>query len=231
MGALLDRVSKSMKEFGGNQVDFYKKNSIFMLDKYSKSDELCRAISPLDIQVGRFYHLQYLDDSNWMKYSPIFCVDYKKLNQITIFIGINFNFIPLEIRSGIFDKYITEKDFEENRSLKVDFKGAYVELLRHGFEYSMVEYNLSQIKIAHNIGLELLPRFLYSSYPKNKYDPNKLMEIWTSKIKTREKRHQEITLSVLSDFYKIGSKIDQKYESLSGHIERIRKSFIKFGNK
>ncbi len=231
MGALMDRVKLSMQVFGDGQVDFYKKNSLFMLDKYSKSEERCRAISPIDIQVGRFYHLQYLDDSNWMRYSPIFCVEYKKLDQITVVIGINFNFIPLEIRSLIFDKYILEKDFEENRPLKVDFKGAYIELLRLGFEYSIVEYNLSQIKIVHSIDLELLPRFLYSSYPKNKYDPNKLMEIWSAKIKTREKRHQEITMSNLSDFYKIGEEVDKKYESLSGHIDRIRKSFQKFGNK
>lgn len=227
----MDRVKLSMMVFGSNQVDYYKSNTMFMLDKYSKSEDNCKSISPIDIQVGRFYHLQYLDDSNWMKYSPIFCIDYKKLNQMTVVIGINFNFIPLEIRSAIFDKYIIEKDFEDDRPLKVDFKGAYMELLRYGFEYSIVEYNLSQIKIVHSIGLDILPRFLYSSYPKNKYDPNKLMEIWTTKIKTREKRHQEITLSVLSDFYKIGDEIDQKYEVLSGHIDRLRKSFEKFGNK
>ena len=34
----------------------------------------------------------------------------------------------------------------------------------------------------------ILPRFLYSAHPTNKYDPSKLYQIWSTKIKTRDKR-------------------------------------------
>ncbi len=231
MGELKDRVKLSMSVFGGNIVDYYKLNSMYMYDLYSKTSDECESISLVDIRVGGFYFFHYLDDSNWMMFSPIFCIDYRKMGNSIILMGINFNFIPLEIRSSIFDKFISDKDFEENKLLKVDFKGVYSELLRYGFEYSIVEFNASQIKRAHRIELELLPRFLYSSHPKNKYDPNKLLQIWTAKLETREKRHQEIVVSTLDEFYKVESEINEKFDVLRGHIDRLQKSFLKYGNK
>lgn len=229
MGALLDKLKLSKDLFGQDIVDYYKSNTLYMMELYTKSTDDCLSISISDIQVGCFYFLQYLDQSNWMRFSPIFCVDYRKVNNMTIILGLNFNFIPLEIRSNLFDKYIIEKDIINNTPLVVDFKGMYTELLRWGFEYSIVEYNAIQIKYAHKISLELLPRFLYSSHIKNKYDPVKLMEIWRAKIDKREKRHQEIISSVLSDYYDINKEISEKYDALGGHIDRIQKSLAKFG--
>jgi hypothetical protein len=231
MGALNDRVKLSKLVYGGDIVEYFKNNSLFMYDKYSKSDDMCESISVSNMFPGRFYFIHYYDNSNWMKYSPIFCVDYRKLDDKIILLGLNFNFIPLEIRSSIFDKYILEEDFEKNSDLKVDFKGIYTELLRYGFEYTIVEYNAIQIQLVHRIHLELLPRFLYSSHPKNKYDPNKLLDIWKTKIKNREKRHQEITLSILSEFYDVNNEISDKYDALKGHIKRIQNSLNRFKNK
>lgn len=220
-----------MKVFGGNIIDFYKENSLYMYDKYSKSDKNCESINIIDIQPGGFYHFHYLDDSNWMKWSPVFVADYRKLDKLTIILAVNFNFIPLEIRSLIFDKFIIDKDIEENRFIPVDFKGMYTELLRLGFEYAIVEYNAAQLKLVHRISLEILPRFLYSSHPKNKYDPNKLMEIWKAKIDGKEQRHKEMTLLLLDDMYKISKEINDRYDALGDHIDRVRKSLEKFGSK
>ncbi len=231
MGYLVEKTKLETKVFGGDIFQFYKNNTLYMYDKYSKSDDSCKAISIPDIVVGGFYHFHYLDDSNWMKYSPVFVADYRKMDKLVIILAVNFNFIPLQVRTMLFDKFITEKDFEKDSYLAVDFKGMYTELLRLGFEYSIVEYNASQIKLVHRISLDLLPRFLYSSYPKNKYDPNKLMEIWTAKLKGKEQRHKEMTLLLLSDVYKISEEIGEKYDILREHIERVRKSFEKFGNK
>jgi hypothetical protein len=231
MGSLNERVKLNQLVYGGDLVSFYKENTLFMYDKYSKSDDMCEAISISDIFTGRFYFLHYHDSSNWMRYSPIFCVDYRKFDDKVVILGLNFNFIPLEIRSAIFDKFISEQDFDNNSDLKVDFKGVYTELMRYGFEYTVVEYNAAQIQLVHRIHLELLPRFLYSSHPKNKYDPNKLVEIWTAKLKNREKRHQEMTLAILSDFYDINNEISEKYDALKKHIQRVQNSLNKFKNK
>ncbi len=231
MGALQERIDLNQKVFGTDKVDFYKKNVIYMVDKYSKSDDMCLAISTTDISIGKFYFFHYEDPSNWMRYSPVFVVGYKQIRDMKIILALNFNFVPLEIRSGIFDKYITEKNFKNNDSLEVDFQGVYSELLKFGFEYSIVEYNAIQIKLSHQINLELLPRFLYSSHPKNKYDPNKLMEIWTKKIETRKERHDELVGSILSEFYKVDGIISEKYEKLASHIQRLQNSLNKFKNK
>ena len=57
------------------------------------------------------------------------------------------------------------------------------------------------------------------------------MEIWTTKLKTREKRHQELITSNLMDFYEAESLINDKYDALFGHIQRLQSSFNKFKNK
>jgi CRP-like cAMP-binding protein len=53
---------------------------------------------------GGFYFIHYKDDSNWMRYSPVFVVDFKKFNNIIMIMGVNFNFIPIEVRETIFDE-------------------------------------------------------------------------------------------------------------------------------
>jgi hypothetical protein len=231
MGALQERIDLSQKVFGTDITDFYKNNTLFMYDKYSKTDDMCEAIPISDISTGGFYFLHYEDPSNWMRYSPIFTVETKQLKDMKIVMSLNLNFIPIEIRGRIFDKFISEKMFESDSKLEVDFKGIYTELLKYGFEYSLVEYNAIQIKLAHKISLELLPRFLYSSHPKNKYDPNKLMQIWTKKLETRKERHKEIIASTLLDFYESESLISEKYDILFGHIQRLQNSLDKFRNK
>ena len=229
MGSLLDKIKISQKVFGADIVDYYRSNTLFMYEKYRKSDDMCKSIPVQDIQPGGFYFIQYLDDSNWMRWSPIFCCDYRKFSNMIVILGLNFNFIPLEIRSTIFDKFISEKDFEKNSFLEVNFKGMYAELLKYGFEYAVVEYNVAQIKLVNIINLELLPRFLYSSFPKNKYDPKALYHIWKTKLETREKRHAEMITSVLSEFYEVDTELTDKYDALKEHIDRLQKSYEKYG--
>ena len=81
MGSLQNRVDLNMKVYGKDIVDFYKNNSIFMVDKYTKSDDMCTSLSIRDIVPGRFYFFHYEDPSNWMRYSPVFVVDYRKVGQ------------------------------------------------------------------------------------------------------------------------------------------------------
>ena len=164
-----------------------------------------------------------------MKYSPVFTVDVKKFSNLIILNAVNFNFIPLEVRSSIFDKFIIKDDFDKDRLLSVNYEGVYKELLKYGFEYAIVEYNLAQIQIVHKISMNLVPRFLYSQYPINKYDPIALMNIWKAKIKDKDKRHQEISNALIKDFYTISDDIMENYTLLKDHINRIQKSIDKYG--
>lgn len=227
MGYLYDNYADELKKIPLSE--YYKNNTIYMYNAYNKPNEFCYPVNISDIVFGDFYFLYYKDDSNWMKYSPIFTIEHKKFKGLDILISINLNFVPIELRVKFFDQFLSENDVINDKNLKVDFKGVYTQLLKIGFEYGIVEYNIKQIVHAYKINKKILNSFLVSSHPKNKYDPNKLMDIWQKKIKDKEKRHQEIIKATLSDFYSTEEAILNKYNVLSSHIKRIQKSINKYG--
>jgi hypothetical protein len=229
--SLLERVKLSLLYYGNGIVENFKNNSLFFYEKYKNSDKDVESINIKDIYPGGFYFFHYKDDSNWMKYSPVFVVDYKKFEDKVILFAVNFNFIPLEIRAQIFDKYIKPSDFVNNTFIKTNYEGMYKELLNTGFEYSLMEFNAVQLVLVHRIHLELLPRFLYAQHPINKYDPKKLIEIWSAKLSRRDERHKEIISSVLSDFYDVNNEISEKYNVLKDHIKRLQTSLNKYGKR
>lgn len=229
MGELLERVKLNLLVNGNGIVENFKNNSLYFYEKYQKSDKDVQSINIKDMYPGAFYFLHYLDDSNWLKFAPVFLVDFRKFDNKVILIAVNFNFIPIEIRAQIFDNYITNDDFEKNNYLKVDYEGMYRELLKVGFEYSLMEFNAAQIKIVHRIHLELLPRFLYSQHPINVYDPKKLVQIWQAKLDGHEQRHKEIVSSIISDFYDVNKDISEKYDVMRDHIKRLQTSLNKYG--
>ena len=231
MGELLERVKLSNLSNGRGIVDTFKNNSLFFYDKYSKSDKEVTSIPVGKIQLGRFYFLHYRDDSNWMQYSPIFASDFKKFGNMIVVLGVNFNFIPLEVRVSIFDKFMSKDDFDKNRPLVVNYMGMYDELFKYGFEYSLIEYNLSQVKFVHEISMDLVPRFLYAQHPINKYDPNKLYSIWKTKIVKQSKRDEEMSKVILKDFYNATDDITENYNLLKGHIDRVQRSYEKYGKQ
>ena len=91
MGELVDRVGIRMLVHGDGLADNFKNNSIFFYNKYSKSDSKVSSIGVGEIQIGRFYHLHYQDDSNWMKWSPVFIASYKKFSNQIVFFAVNFD--------------------------------------------------------------------------------------------------------------------------------------------
>ena len=229
MGALDDRVKLNLLVYGNGIEENFKTNSLFFMEKYSQSGNQITAINVTNMEPGVFYFLHYMDDSNWMRYAPVFFIEQKNFNNKIILMSINLNFIPLEVRSLFFDPYITEEMFEKNLPLKVDYVKIYQELLKVGFEYTLMEFNLSQIKMVHRISMDMVPRFLYSQHPKATYDPKKLMDIWNKKIETKSQRNQEMMSAMIKEFYDINGDISDKYKVMRGHIERIQKSLKKYG--
>ena len=228
MGDLEERVKLSLMVNGSDLADNYKKNCLHLMDKITKTDIDYKAIKVSDIDSGNFYFFQYKDPSTWMQWSPVFVVDWKKIDNKIIIFGVNFNFIPLELRVGIFDPFFTHKNFLEDVPLKVTYKGMYEELLKWGFEYSLVEYNAIQISSVHKIHMDFVPRFLMSGHPLAKYDPKKLLQIWQKKIETRDQRHNEMMTALISDFYAADANMSNKYQVLKGHIQRIQNSLKRF---
>jgi hypothetical protein len=230
MGELSERVKLSLLVNGNGVVENFKNNSIYFYEKYQKSDELVKNIKVENVFPGGFYFFHYADNSNWMKWSPVFVADFKKFSNKIVLLCVNFNFIPLEVRVMVFDKYITEKDFEQDKYLVVNYEGMYSELQRLGFEYALMEFNSIQLISVHKIKMEMVPRFIYSQHPKNVYDPKKLIQIWEAKIESRNERHKEIMLSSLDEFYDINKEISDKYDVLQNHIKRIRSSVKRWGS-
>jgi hypothetical protein len=224
MGYLIEKTSLRLLVNGDGLADNFIKNSTEMVERYSKSDKDVEAISIKNIYPGGFYHLQSEDKSNWMRNAPVFVADYRKIMNKIIILGVNLNFMPLEVRILFFDKFIDEKMYEKNSLLKVSYEGLYNELMSIGFEYSLMEFDASKIKMAHKISMHKLPNFLISAHPTNKYDPKKLFSIWQGKIEKSTQRNEEMRKSNLEDFYNIQKTIDGKYEALKGHIQRIRRN-------
>ena len=230
MGALKEQVKLDMSVFGGDPVSFFAENVQYMYDLYQESRPVCPAISKENLVTGGFYHLHYLDDSNWVRYSPVFIADHRRVGNMIVLIAVNMNFIPLELRVDIFDPFITEKDYEKGDVLlSVDFQGMYGRLLQFGFEYALMEYNVAQVKLAHRVTLPILTRFLWSALPVIIFDPRSLMQIWTKKLETKEQRHKEIVKATLGEFYDVEKDLSEKYDTLSGHIDRLQKSYMKYG--
>jgi hypothetical protein len=111
----------------------------------------------------------------------------------------------------------------------VDYQGMYNELMRWGFEYALVEYNAAQIVAAHRVALPVLPRFINSQHPINKYDPDNLFSIWKAKLGGRAKRHEEMSGTMLKDFYDIESEISEEFVALKEHVKRVQRSYQKYG--
>jgi hypothetical protein len=229
MGVLL----QTLKESGKNLPATYKENTNYFGLAYSKANTDNGVVKTIDkgkMQKGRFYFLHYADDSTWMKYSPIMTVDFKRFNNMIVVQAINLNFIPMQIRALFFDKFI--KNFEKDDQLNwVNYQRVYTELLKIGYEYALVEYNLAMVKTVHKIDISNINRFLYSGHPKVKYDPKKLYEIWSVKIETKRERHEEIMKFMLDDFYKIDEEMRSEYTELKGHIDRIQKNLTKYGGR
>jgi hypothetical protein len=228
MGILEERVKLSLLVNGNGLADNYKNNCLYLMDKITKSDDEYKAINVSDIKSGGFYFIQYKDKSTWMQWSPVFIVNWKKFDNRIILFGVNLNFIPIELRISIFDPYFIEEFFENDTFLKVDYNGMYNELLKWGFEYSLIEYNAIQVTMVHKINMYNVPRFLVSGHPLTKYNPDKLIQIWSKKIETREKRHNEMMTALVSDFYNLNKEIDSKYSALKKHILRIQNSLKNF---
>jgi len=222
MGELLER-SKLSKLVWSQ----YKENSDYFAQKYEKSDDEVTSIPISKIEMGGFYFLHYRDSSNWMQYSPVFTVSFKKVNNILILYAINLNFIPIDIRVEFFDKFMDERNFDKDLPLKVDFKGVYDELMRYGFEYGLMEFVLNNVLFVHKINMNSVPRFLYSGHPLNKYDPKKLGEIQMAKKKDRSKRHQEMTKLMMTDLIEINEDISETFNVLKNHVQRIRNNIKK----
>lgn len=224
MGYLIEKTKLKLLLNGNGLVENFHNNSLELAGMYQKSSKDVLSVPIKNITPGGFYHLISVNESNWMRYAPVFIVEFKKISNKIIFIAVNLNFIPLEIRVLFFDKFIIEKDFEKDSFIKVNYTGIYNELRSIGFEYSLMEFDASKILYTHKISMDMVPRFLISAHPTNKYDPKKLMEIWNVKISKNKERDEEMKKLSLEDIYNVNTEINNKYDVLKNHIMRVRRN-------
>lgn len=215
--------------------NFFKQNSLDYYQLYKSPDNdmvVPKTIS--NITKGGLYFLYYRDESNWMQLSPILCAD---IRDKRIIFGVNMNFLPLEIRLNLFDDIVISLDNNNKQSKGLEpfhmitFEKIYKKLIRLGFEYAIVEYEIGRIQRVFYINYEKLPYWLYSQHPKNIYDPIKLYSIWEAKLKGRPERHKELMSKLVEDFYNVTDELIDNSASLKGHFQRLKRNQEKFGDK
>ena len=113
----------------------------------------------------------------------------------------------------------------------LNFESTYKKLLRYGFEYAIVEYEIGRVAQVFEISYEELPYWLYSQHPKNIYDPLKLYQIWAAKLKNRPERHKEMISKLVEDFYNVTDELIDNSTALKGHFQRLQRNQDKFGDK
>lgn len=214
---------------------FFKENSLYYYKQYRSPDKsIVNPIPVSNMYNGGIYFLYYQDESNWMQLSPILCVD---IRDKRIIFGINLNFLPLEIRMDLFDTIVNSLEDNNKQSSGMtpfnflNFEKAYKLLLRRGFEYAIVEYDISRIVRVYEIQYDQLPTWIYSQHPKNIYDPNKLYQIWASKLKDRPERHKELISKLVEDFYNVTDELIDNSTALKKHFQRLQRNQEKFGDK
>ena len=229
MGLLFNKYKKEVK---GDDSVYYKDNTMNFYNLYQSPDnKKVRTVNIGNVVKGRFYFIKYLDKSNWMMYSPVMVCDFVDGRMI---FAINFNFIPLEIRMAIFDQYTKKteyKGFNETPYPVMTFENAYKLLIRFGYEYAIVEYEVSRVELLYEINPDMTLEFLFSGYPLNKYDPDKLYSIWLKKMETKEQRHQEMIEKIASDFYNVTDELIESAGALKGHFKRLKSNYDAFGDK
>ena len=232
MGHLSELVKLNVLVRGANELDAYINNTNYFMARYSvqSSDNEILSIRKVQIIPGQFYFFTYMHDSNWYKYSPVFVIDKKVSNGLTILRCINMNFLPLSFRVAFFDPYLREQDFENpNFILKANFDKVEKELLKFNYNFSIKMYNVDQIVQAYKISLSILPRFLYSGHIDAKYDPGKLKQIWQSQIKVAELREKEMMSATMDDYTDLTKDISNKFDALKNDVMTFRNSLRKYG--
>ena len=232
MGVLRDRMS-DISSVGIPTL--FKDNSLNYYKLYNKPDgDIVEPIPIAKMQKGGIYFIYYKDESNWMKLSPILAAD---IRDKRIIFGVNMNFLPLEVRLELFDSIVTDLDNNNKQSNGlapfhfINFEIIYRKLIRLGFEYAIVEYDIGRIAQVFRIKYTELSYWVYSQHPKNIYDPNKLYQIWSAKLKNRPERHKEMIGKLVEDFYDVSDELIENSTALKGHFSRLKRNQEKFGDK
>jgi hypothetical protein len=233
MGELREKIKQNIKKDSGIS-SHYKKNSLKFFELYNNPDnEIVQSINLSEMNIGGIYFMYYKDESNWMRYSPILMADHRDKRLI---FGVNLNFLPLEQRSNLFESLIVDVNHLNNKQPSntepfkfIDFEMVYKKLIRFGFEYSLVEYSLDRIVGVFRINFINLDEWIYSGHPKNIYDPVKLYDIWSKKIKNRPERHKELITKLVEDFYNVTDELIEESNVLKDHLKRLKRNNEKYG--
>lgn len=216
MGYFNEKYKLSLLLNGNGVLDNYVNNTNYFYSQYQKTSKDILSIKMEQMFIGYFYFiLNNIDSEPYMKYCPIFVVDFRKVNNIIVVFAINFNIIPVDIRPYIVDEMIDKNIFDNNQRVDITYEKAYNILLKYGFEYSIVEYLPQDIVRVHKISMNILPRFICSGYPIVKYDHRKLYNIWMNALKTRDKRYNEMKYKLVSELEIVKKNMNENYNNFT----------------
>lgn len=229
-----------------NKGDLKKKAAQDIYDKIKKPDRNLHPVKIHDLQIGRFYFLFYDlagKSSKMEQYSPVLLVDIKKVKTKLYAYGLCFNFIPANIRILYFDKLLDrfQNTIQKNLTIKdiyyetplqnINFEVIYKTLLSTGFEYSIREFDITEINTAYLVATQYIPYFIiFDTQPFTGVDEGKLVEIWQVKIKEQTERHKEIMSKLQKNYNEMEEMFKEEFKSIKEQRENMEKS-IDYLNK
>lgn len=234
---LRDKIKEQFQQEGNN---IYRNNAEFITANIKDIDS--KDIIPVNInsiEKGKFYFIFYDlsgKSSKMEKFNPLFVIDWFDMDGTRMLFGISINFIPINIRTILFNticngnlKVLEDNlkyDIENQYAFKdIGFNNIYKLLTSIGFEWSIRKFDMRLINKVYCVSTTILAEFITMSTASfTGVDDLKLIDIWKKKIVEQEERHKRIIKELLGDYKKMSSELNEKYMSLEDRNDNLQES-------
>lgn len=211
MGTLKDQVRDLYKAQG---LAMKANSATAVYEEMQRPNRFMRASE--DVRMGMFAFILYDlagKSSKMEQYSPVLLCDWRQVKTKRYIWGLSLNFIPATTRVVFFDALLErQQDLVNSNAGKdklsqerplggITFDAMYSALQSIGYEYALRQFDYSLITKMYDVSFGFLDKFLtFDTSRFTGVGEDKLAEIWLSKIKEQEERHQKMMVTLFKDY-------------------------------
>lgn len=193
-----------------------------------------------DVRMGMFAFMLYDlagKSSAMEQYSPVLLVDWLQVKTQRYVWGLSLNFIPSNVRVVFFDQLLERQanlvasnaarsSVSKERPLQgITFDVMYKVLQSIGYEYALRKFDYSLITKMYEVSFGFLDRFLtFDTTRFTGVDEGKLMQIWLTKLKDQEERHQRMMTALYNDYDKMAEVLQKQLLTATETAKAIAKT-------